>query len=159
MDPATRRHLWNFLSAARKGRAIVLTTHSMEEADALCSRIAIMVQGAIRAEGTAQELKDEHGKNFVLMMRLKDSAASDPTVLERIDALVKGIDPAAELNEDHNVNLNIVRYSLSQSVGLGPIFEAVNASKEKLGLADFSVSQSSLEDAFIALANKQVSID
>ena len=40
----TRRFLWSFLQATRVGRAVIITTHSMEEADALCDRIGIMVQ-------------------------------------------------------------------------------------------------------------------
>ncbi len=44
MDPISRRATWDIIEAAKKGRAIVLTTHSMEEADILGDRIAIMVR-------------------------------------------------------------------------------------------------------------------
>ena len=43
MDPISRRATWDIIEAAKPGRAIVLTTHSMEEADILGDRIAIMV--------------------------------------------------------------------------------------------------------------------
>ena len=42
MDPGTRRFLWDFIDATRQNRAMVLTTHSMEEADALCSNIGAL---------------------------------------------------------------------------------------------------------------------
>jgi ATP-binding cassette, subfamily A (ABC1), member 5 len=46
MDPQSKRFLWNTISASFKGqRGAILTTHSMEEADALCSRVGIMVKG------------------------------------------------------------------------------------------------------------------
>lgn len=44
MDPISRRATWDIIEAAKPGRAIVLTTHSMEEADILGDRIAIMVR-------------------------------------------------------------------------------------------------------------------
>jgi ATP-binding cassette subfamily A (ABC1) protein 3 len=51
MDPKTRRGMWDFLLKMRAGRGIILTTHSMEEADALADNIAIMVRGELRALG------------------------------------------------------------------------------------------------------------
>lgn len=54
LDPETRRQLWNILQECKKdkGRAIVLTTHSMEEADVLCNRIGIVNHGVLRCLGT-----------------------------------------------------------------------------------------------------------
>ena len=54
MDPYARRALWSALQAGREGRAIVLSTHAMEEADALCTHIAIMVRGRLRCFGSPQ---------------------------------------------------------------------------------------------------------
>jgi ABC-type multidrug transport system ATPase subunit len=45
MDPISRRYVWDIIQDAKKGRAVVLTTHSMEEADILGDRIAIMARG------------------------------------------------------------------------------------------------------------------
>lgn len=46
MDPSARRFLWNSLPAVvKKGRSVVLTSHSMEECEALCTHLAIMVNG------------------------------------------------------------------------------------------------------------------
>jgi ABC-type multidrug transport system ATPase subunit len=44
MDPISRRHVWEFIAANKKGRCIILTTHSMEEADVLGDKIAIMAR-------------------------------------------------------------------------------------------------------------------
>ncbi|XP_032129352.1 retinal-specific phospholipid-transporting ATPase ABCA4-like [Sapajus apella] len=60
MDPQARRMLWNVIvSIIREGRAVVLTSHSMEECEALCTRLAIMVKGAFRCMGTIQHLKSK----------------------------------------------------------------------------------------------------
>ena len=64
MDPISRRYVWDIIQDAKKGRAIVLTTHSMEEADILGDRIAIMARGKIRAIGTSVRLKQKFGAGY-----------------------------------------------------------------------------------------------
>lgn len=65
MDPITRRHVWDIINDAKKGRAIVLTTHSMEEADILSDRIGIMAKGRLRCIGTSIRLKSRFGTGFI----------------------------------------------------------------------------------------------
>lgn len=65
MDPITRRHVWDIIEDAKKGRAIVLTTHSMEEADILSDRIGIMAKGKLRCIGTSIRLKSRFGTGFI----------------------------------------------------------------------------------------------
>lgn len=65
MDPITRRHVWDVIEDAKKGRAIILTTHSMEEADILSDRIGIMAKGRLRCIGTSIRLKSRFGTGFV----------------------------------------------------------------------------------------------
>ena len=58
LDPQSRAHMWDEIRGLRKqGTAVFLTTHYLEEADALCDRLSIIDHGAIIAEGTPDELK------------------------------------------------------------------------------------------------------
>ena len=58
MDPKAKRMLWDTLNKVRaSGRSIVLTSHSMEECEALCTRLAIMVNGEFMCLGSQQHLK------------------------------------------------------------------------------------------------------
>ena len=60
MDPMSRRCLWNNIQdAIRERRSVLLTTHTMEECDILCSRLAIMVNGRFRCIGSPQYLKNK----------------------------------------------------------------------------------------------------
>ena len=61
LDPENRRHLWGVLQRARRDCCVILTTHSMEEADALCGRIGIMAYGSLRCLGTSLHLKHKFG--------------------------------------------------------------------------------------------------
>ena len=65
MDPITRRHVWDIIEDSKRGRAIILTTHSMEEADILSDRIAIMAKGRLRCIGTSIRLKSRFGTGFI----------------------------------------------------------------------------------------------
>ncbi|EFJ47434.1 hypothetical protein VOLCADRAFT_43681, partial [Volvox carteri f. nagariensis] len=56
LDPASRRLLWKAVLAAKRRCAIVLTTHSMEEAEALCDRLGLVVGGCLRCIGSPQQL-------------------------------------------------------------------------------------------------------
>jgi ABC-2 type transport system ATP-binding protein len=61
LDPQSRRQLWERIEAIReKGHAVLLTTHSMEEAEAVCDRIAIIDHGRVIAINTPQSLIDLH---------------------------------------------------------------------------------------------------
>ena len=65
MDPGSRRFLWNvILGLVDEGCSLVLTTHSMEECEALCTRLTIMVSGKFRCLGSPQHLKDRFGSGY-----------------------------------------------------------------------------------------------
>jgi len=64
MDPVHRRQVWNIINKAKKGRAVILTTHSMEEADILGDRIAILAKGRLRCLGSSIRLKRKFGTGY-----------------------------------------------------------------------------------------------
>ena len=67
MDPKARRFMWKVISritTERKQSTVILTTHSMEEAEALSTRLGIMVSGNFKCIGTPQHIKSKYGKGF-----------------------------------------------------------------------------------------------
>ncbi|MGA7475869.1 MAG: ATP-binding cassette domain-containing protein [Thermoplasmata archaeon] len=83
LDVATRRMLWDIVTGIHKefGVTVLLTTHYIEEADALCDRIAIIDRGRIVAEGTPSELKSRVKSDTV---ELETSEAIDSSILSKI---------------------------------------------------------------------------
>ncbi|KAK3749276.1 hypothetical protein QZH41_016042, partial [Actinostola sp. cb2023] len=78
MDPVARRFLWDSLSHVMKGgRSIVLTSHSMEECEALCTRLAIMVNGQFKCVGSPQHLKSRFGSGYTMMIKVKGNNGND----------------------------------------------------------------------------------
>jgi ABC-type multidrug transport system ATPase subunit len=80
-----RRRVWdNILKLIRDDRSVLLTSHSMAECDALCSRLAIMVNGQFMCLGTTQHLKNRFGGGYTLQIKVtKDSGLS--SVIEFVE--------------------------------------------------------------------------
>jgi ATP-binding cassette, subfamily A (ABC1), member 3 len=88
MDPAARRYLWTVINKARDlGMTIVLTSHSMEECEALCTRLGIMVNGQFQCLGNIQHLKSKYGKGYSLIIKSKIS--ENNAIINSIDDFVK----------------------------------------------------------------------
>ncbi|NXY75912.1 ABCAA protein, partial [Glareola pratincola] len=79
MDPNGQRRVWKMIRAALKTKetGAILTTHYMEEAEAVCDRVAIMVSGQLRCIGSIQYLKNKFGKGYLLEIKVKDPEHTD----------------------------------------------------------------------------------
>jgi ABC-type multidrug transport system ATPase subunit len=64
MDPVSRRQVWNIIERAKKDKVIILTTHSMEEADVLGDKIGIMAKGKLSVIGSSLHLKQKFGAGY-----------------------------------------------------------------------------------------------
>ena len=74
MDPESRRFMWSIIhKTSKKGKnsSIVMTTHSMDEAEALCKRMGIMVNGEFVCLGKASQIKDKYGYGYEINIRIK----------------------------------------------------------------------------------------
>uniref|UniRef100_A0A673AT76 P-type phospholipid transporter n=1 Tax=Sphaeramia orbicularis TaxID=375764 RepID=A0A673AT76_9TELE len=150
MDPKARRALWNCIhSVIKEGRSIVLTSHSMEECEALCTRMAIMVNGRFRCLGSVQHLKNRFGDGYTIILRV---AGPDPDllpVMKFIESELSG----STLKEKHR---NMLQYQLPSSLtSLAHIFSILAKNKEALRIEDYSVSQTTLDQVFVNFAKDQ----
>ncbi|CAI2386299.1 unnamed protein product [Moneuplotes crassus] len=74
MDPRAKRFMWTIISrisTLNKKSTIILTTHSMEEAEALCTKMGIMVRGRFKCFGSSQEIKDKFGTGYEIEVKVK----------------------------------------------------------------------------------------
>jgi ATP-binding cassette, subfamily A (ABC1), member 3 len=83
MDAASKRVLWKTLAAVAPGRSVLITTHSMEEADALATRAAI-IAGRLLAIGTTQELRKRHSNEYHVHLILKSAPLSTEEEMQRV---------------------------------------------------------------------------
>lgn len=134
MDVEARRAMWEQVrTLAAKGKTILLTTHYLEEADALASRIVVIQNGKVIAEGTPQELKTADGSRAI---RCTTSL---------LPSLVSAIPGVTSVEQDGDTMLvrtrtpeAVLRTMLAQDVALSAL----------------EVRAAALEDAFLALTNQ-----
>ncbi|KAL4492594.1 hypothetical protein ABPG72_007707 [Tetrahymena utriculariae] len=84
MDPVARRFMWTVISrisTINKSSSIILTTHSMEEAEALSTRVAIQVDGVLQCLGTIQEIKHKFGKGYEVEVKIHKPTVQEITEL------------------------------------------------------------------------------
>ncbi|XP_044222425.1 glucosylceramide transporter ABCA12 [Thunnus albacares] len=154
MDPRTKRHLWKIISEEVRGKcAVVLTSHSMEECEALCSRLAIMVKGQFRCLGSLQHIKNRFGSGFTVKMYLAEAAGD----AEAITGFMQRRFPSTYLKDQHS---NMVEYHVPVAPGgVADIFDQLESNKNALQIKHFSVSQTTLDEVFINFAMGNIGME
>ena len=143
LDPQTRLALWDIIRVLRqRGITVVLTTHYMEEADALCERVAIIDHGRILVCDEPGKLKTSVGAQKVFELRLHDAPANG--LAERLRQLPGIISVEAAVDG--------LRLFTNGRSGLLP--EIVSLAGD--GLQDVKVSETSLETVFIKLTGREL---
>ncbi|KAL7989592.1 hypothetical protein Chor_012258 [Crotalus horridus] len=114
MDPKAKQHMWKAIRAAFKSkeRAAILTTHYMEEAEAVCDRVAILISGKLRCIGTVQHLKTKFGKGYFLEMKLKE--VPDLQMKEQLQRAILRIFPNGRLQESFS---SVLSYRIPKEDG------------------------------------------
>ncbi|MED6289032.1 ATP-binding cassette sub- A member 1 [Characodon lateralis] len=150
MDPKARRALWNCIhSVIKEGRSVVLTSHSMEECEALCTRMAIMVNGRFRCLGSVQHLKNRFGDGYTIILRVAGPNPDLVPVMKFIESELSG----STLKEKHR---NMLQYQLPSSLSsLAHIFSIFAKNKDTLKIEDYSVTQTTLDQVFVNFAKDQ----
>ncbi|KAL5724972.1 ATP-binding cassette sub- A member 2 [Ranunculus cassubicifolius] len=166
MDPITRRHVWDIIETAKKGRAIVLTTHSMEEADILGDRIAIMAKGRLRCIGTSIRLKSRFGTGFIANVSFTGNTPGQTPDMNNAHVTT------ASNNRSHDSVKHFFKQHLNvepkeetktfltfviphEKEGLLTNFFAELQNREKeFGISDIQLGLTTLEEVFLNIAKK-----
>lgn len=143
LDPFNRRCLWDLMRKFKEGRTIVLTTHFMEEADALSDRIAIMNHGQVKCCGSPLFLKNAYGSGYKLTL-----AKNANFELNKFEFILNN------LIEKHSIDSNIsaeicVTIPFSLSSRLAQLLRDIEANKVLYGIDGFGISSPSIEEVFI----------
>uniref|UniRef100_A0A493TEE3 ATP binding cassette subfamily A member 13 n=1 Tax=Anas platyrhynchos platyrhynchos TaxID=8840 RepID=A0A493TEE3_ANAPP len=150
MDPCSKRYLWKtILKEVQDGCAAVLTSHSMEECEALCTRLAIMVNGSFKCLGSPQHIKNRFGDGYSVKIWLNKEISSQRMILECLQLHF----PGAQFKGQH---LNLLEYHIPRSEGcLAELFRVLENHKDFLQIKHYSMNQTTLEQVFINFATQQ----
>lgn len=131
-------------------RAVILTTHSMDEAEALCKRIGIMVQGQLRALGTKQHLKTKFGSGFELVVKIH--VTDLPQQMQQMTTFITRLFASAKLISE---NGGLLTYRIPKDeMKMGVAFTELQSNKDRLAIEDYTIAQPTLEQVFIRTVNK-----
>merc|ERR1712154_746637 len=163
MDPVSRRHMWEFISTTMAGRCVILTTHSMEECEALCNRVGIMVNGQLKCIGSAQHLKSRYGKGYQLDITLSQQVTNNDDEKEKQETITSLQDELAKnfgqitLIEHNGSRVSYGLVKDENQLTLGAMFNVLEDLKSKQFkgvLQAYALSQTSLEQIFIRMAKQ-----
>nr|QVT92306.1 ABC transporter [Salvia miltiorrhiza] len=144
LDPASRNMLWNVVKRAKQNRAIILTTHSMEEAEHLCDRLGIFVDGSLQCVGNPKELKGRYGGSYVFTM------TTSPDHEQEVENLVRNLSPDA--SKIYQIS-GTQKFELpKQEIRIADVFEAVEKAKSRFVVQAWGLADTTLEDVFIKVA-------
>jgi ABC-2 type transport system ATP-binding protein len=149
LDPQARHVVWDFIRELKaRGKAILLTTHDMVEADLLSDRVVIIDHGQILAQGTPLELKERHGEGNIAEIRCKKGVdvASLKEKIARLDFITISL-----ANSDGLLSISFnggaMNFARLLNQGLGGDLSAIDT---------LSLRQTSLEDVFLRLTGRRL---
>ena len=146
LDPASRRQLWRAVQEAKQDTAVVLTTHSMEEAEVLCDRLGIFVDGEMVCVGAPKALTLRHGGYYVFTISVAEEH------LGAAKAFVLSLAGSAKLAYEVGCTL---KYEVPvEAVELAAIFQGDEDLKQKLPVTNWGVAHATLEEVFIKFAKE-----
>ncbi|XP_008240189.1 PREDICTED: ABC transporter A family member 2-like isoform X2 [Prunus mume] len=152
MDPITRRHVWDVIEDAKKGRAIVLTTHSMEEADILGDRIGIMAKGRLRCIGTSIRLKSRFGTGFIANVSFRGSTNGQNPHHDAVKQFFKHhLDVLPK--EENRAFLTFVIPHDREGL-LTKFFAELQDREREYGIVDIQLGLTTLEEVFLNIARQ-----
>jgi ATP-binding cassette subfamily A (ABC1) protein 3 len=170
MDPLAKRNMWKTLARFRPGRSILLTTHSMEEADALASRVGVISRRLLDV-GTTDHLRSKHGYGFHVHLVMKSAPATSTEEMESLKQWVEQKIPGSRLEgfpyhgqmrfivpaknpAPEGATDEIEDSSVTKQPSVVSLFTLLEENKDALGVEFYSVSPSTFDEIFLKIVEK-----
>ena len=147
LDPQTRANLWDILRILHaEGQTILLTTHYMEEAEALCEQISVVDHGEVLASGTVDALKESAGAETVITVRYDD-------IVPEFFADKSGLNDQPGVSKVETENDQVRVFTREPDGVLGELVAAGAAAG--LAVIDATMLKPSLETVFLTLTGRE----
>ncbi|XP_008205027.1 phospholipid-transporting ATPase ABCA1 [Nasonia vitripennis] len=149
VDPAARRSLWNVIQSCQSsGQAVILTSHSMEECEALCNKLAIMVDGKFECIGASQELKQRFGAGYNVQLKLNPE-----TPVDEVNLIKEYMNNAFDCTITDENSGYLMYHLTSSNLTWRRMYDVIGELKNRYpSIEDFAVLSSTLEQLFLAFA-------
>ncbi|KAF2273591.1 putative ABC transporter [Westerdykella ornata] len=178
MDPVAKRGMWEVLRRFVAGRSVLLTTHSMEEADHLATRVCVVASGRMLDIGTTSHLRRKHGHGFHIQLICASAPHTTSEEMEQVKAWVEETLPGSQMEGfayHGQLRFNVPAKRLAalgdnirekrvdgvddsaeeeEELTVGQLFVLLEEHKERLGLEFYSVSPSTFDEVFLRVIEK-----
>ena len=154
MDPVSRRYVWDIILKYKRNACVVLTTHSMEEADVLGDRIGIIVGGRLRCIGEPRALASRFAGYYVVAVTAEDDGDAGRTTRALHDRWLARMNRAfgGEVRAAYALGTSM-RFEVPNSgATLAQLFDVMEANRDDWGLVDWGVSSATLDDVFVQVS-------
>ena len=141
LDPQSRRALWEHIRGLRRSMTVFLTTHYMDEADALCDRIMIMDHGVSLADGTAAELKAASSRAHMYQVELRGDGAKYEAIFAELP-FVRSVERSGAM----------FQITLADEEAIKPLMDSIAGAD----IRRICLKEPTLEDVFISLTGAKV---
>jgi len=155
MDPKNRRQVWELIKNLKKNRVVILTTHAMEEADALSDRIAVIVDGQFKCIGNSLFLKNNFGEGYRL------TVIADPENASTVKQLMRQKIPSAKVIDESGGSLmfSIPSIKIKELQAFFRVIENKDSDEVANRLRelthDWGLSNTTLEEVFMKVTGKK----
>ncbi|KAF4469052.1 ABC transporter [Fusarium albosuccineum] len=151
MDAVAKRAFWKIIQEITPNRSLLLTTHSMEEADTLATRTAI-ISKRLLAVGTTQALRKRYSNVYYVSLLLKTAPNSTAEEMERVRRWVLAALPGAQLERD--MLGGQVRFTIPGASPVARVIELLELSKDEVGAEYYSIGGATLERVFLSVVRE-----
>ena len=164
LDAASKRVLWNTLSQLSTGRSIVITTHSMEETDALAHRAGI-VASRLLTVGTVDYLRNRWGDVYHVQLVTSSAPYTSLGEMEMLKSwLVRNIERVEIENKTYCGQIRFTvpakarttrdRKGYTTQKGIGHLFRLLEDNKNTLGIEYYSIGQTTMDEVFVKIVRQ-----
>ncbi|XP_046658645.1 phospholipid-transporting ATPase ABCA3-like [Homalodisca vitripennis] len=155
VDPFGRRNLWEILNASKDmGQAILLTSHSMRECEALCGRLTIMVDGQLVCLGNTQYLKKKFGQGYTVLFVLH-TVRELQEMIPALKAEMYKLFSRVKLKDEHKKALHF--HIKDENIKLSQLFGTMEQLKKSFPVIEsYALGNTTLEQVFISFAKTHI---
>ena len=146
---------WQTLRGASADRCLLITTHSMEEADALCDRAGIMAQKMLALDSIPR-LREKHGGRLYIHLVQRDAPYTSESEMTRLWQWVQTIFQAAQVEQ--KTFGGQLRFSVpvhgTDGEATGRLFKVIEGAKADVGIKDYSIGPTTLDQVFMNVVSR-----
>ncbi|XP_006872368.1 PREDICTED: ATP-binding cassette sub-family A member 6 [Chrysochloris asiatica] len=151
LDPTRQQQLWQAIQTSVKNskKGALLITHYLDEAEAVCDRVAIMVSGSLRCIGPIQHLKRKYGKDYILELKLKETSVGTLVHMEILKLFPQAV------RQERSSSFLSYKLPVADVHPLSQAFYRLEEVRHNFNVEEYNLSLCTLDQVLLELSKEQ----